>query len=73
MKYILRNKDTGLFFKGYAGQGKSLGNKPTWTKKKDEAVEYPSKIGLRMRLRLECQSQIVDLVPIYNMSIRKQL
>lgn len=61
MKYILKNTKTKLYFKGYAGEGKILANKPIWTKEVGKALQLVSDIAEHTRCRLFCQSQYVEL------------
>ena len=66
MKYYLKNKKTGLYLRGYKG------NKPLWTSdfhsvlgswiQKEEAAFYSKEEAMKLVKRLECQSQIVELI-----------
>lgn len=60
MKYYLQNKKTGLFLRGYRG------NSPLWTESthpvRDMAAAYSKEDALKLQKRLECQSQMVELV-----------
>jgi hypothetical protein len=62
MKFYLRNKKTGYYLYGYKG------NKPLWRFPMGGdlihhvAATYSKEDALRLQKRLECQSQVVELV-----------
>ena len=58
MKYILLKKMPRVYFKEYQG------NKPIWTANPLEASIYDWENAWRIRLRLACQSQVVELVKV---------
>ena len=66
MGYVLKNKKTKMYFKGYLGKGagKKFGNKPTWIGEVQEAAQYDLELALRTEKRLDCQSQFVDLISV---------
>ena len=61
MKYYLKNKKTGLYLQGYKG------NKPLWADpfiplSEQTLVTVSEEEAMKLVKRLECQSQIVELI-----------
>lgn len=62
MRYVLKNVKTEMYFAGYEPVWPR--NKPTWMDDIGYAIQYDSELAVRMRRRLLCQSQFVELVPV---------
>ena len=60
MRYVLKNTKTSMYFAGYEPVWPC--NKPTWTEHIAEAIPYDLELAVRMRRRLFCQSQFVEMV-----------
>lgn len=58
MMYCIQHEGTKLFLEGYRG------NSPIWTKNVAKAAKYSERDVLKLRKRLECQSQKTVHCPI---------
>jgi len=58
-KYVLKNVIMNLYFAGYDSTYPC--NKPNWTEYIDKAIPYDLEPALRMKHRLFCQSQFVEM------------
>jgi hypothetical protein len=69
MEHVLQNSKTKRYFKGYAGTGKSLGNKPTWTDDPMEAEKFSIPDAIQMKKRLVCQCQSTRLIKFWDSGV----